>query len=191
MRPVALYLLLALVLNVIIDTIMYLNTLKEGIRFSNNPIYNIHSVVRFALFSYFFLLNNISPSRQLVKWLIALFFAGALVNFTFYEKFFNFQSFSDKMFTAESFILLALCMMYYLAVMRNEKASISERADFWVVTGLAIYNTVNFFVFLFYQVMLAQDTQLALRMWNVHNIAYIILCIFIAKALYAPAGNRS
>ncbi|CAN5184168.1 hypothetical protein BH20BAC1_BH20BAC1_14220 [soil metagenome] len=59
--------------------------------------------------------------------------------------------------------------------------------DFWVVTGLSIYVVTNFFVFLFYTPMLNTNLNLAMKMWNVHNTAFILLCIFISKAIYAPA----
>ena len=59
--------------------------------------------------------------------------------------------------------------------------------DFWVVTGLSIYVVINFFVFLFYVPLLTENPDLADRMWSIHNLAYITMCIFIAKAFYEPA----
>jgi len=34
--------------------------------------------------------------------------------------------------------------------------------------------------------MLSVDVKLAVNIWNVHNIVFIIFCIFIAKAFYVP-----
>jgi hypothetical protein len=77
--------------------------------------------------------------------------------------------------------------LYYLAKLRDEDDDLSRGPDFWVATGLSIYVVVNFFVFLFYVPMIDQNSSLADNIWNVHNIAYIILCIFITKAFYEPA----
>ena len=81
------------------------------------------------------------------------------------------------------------CIQYYLSELRDDSDAFSRKKVFWIVTGLSIYVVVNFFVFLFYVPMLTQDPNLADNMWNVHNLAYIILCIFIAKSFYVPAGH--
>jgi hypothetical protein len=78
-------------------------------------------------------------------------------------------------------------MQYYLAKLRDEINELSSRADFWVVTGLSIYVVINFFVFLFYVPMLEQDVRLAINIWYLHNLAYIVLCVFITKAFFEPA----
>jgi hypothetical protein len=81
-------------------------------------------------------------------------------------------------------------MQYYLSKLKNEEDDVTNGADFWVVTGLAIYVVINFFVFLFYVPMLQQDVTLAINIWYLHNVAYIVLCIFITKAFYEPARYK-
>ncbi len=61
--------------------------------------------------------------------------------------------------------------------------------DLCAVTGLSIYVVASFFVFLFYVPMIKENPELANNMWDVNNVAYIILCIFITKAFYVPASN--
>lgn len=80
-------------------------------------------------------------------------------------------------------------MQYYLSQLHNEVERISDKKDFWVVTGLAIFVVINFFLFLFYVPMIEENPVLAGNMWNVHNVAYILFCILIAKALYVPDIN--
>ena len=81
-------------------------------------------------------------------------------------------------------------MQYYLAELRGDDDKILSGADFWIVTGLGIYVVVNFFVFLFYVPMLNIDEQLATNIWNVHNVAFVIFCIFISKAFYGSVRNK-
>jgi hypothetical protein len=78
-------------------------------------------------------------------------------------------------------------MLYYLAVSMGEDDTAFKEPAFWVVTGLSIYVVINFFAFLFYVPMINYDLKLALNIWNVHNAAYIILCLFITRAFYASA----
>jgi hypothetical protein len=112
-----------------------------------------------------------------------------IINFTFFENFFNPLHLSGNLLAAEGYLLLIYCMLYYLSRLKDEIEVLTSGKDFWVVTGLSIYVVINFFVFLFYVPMLKENPQLAINMWSVHNVAYIILCIFISKAFYATAAN--
>jgi len=80
-------------------------------------------------------------------------------------------------------------MLYYLAELKEDD-NLFEGPHFWIVTGLSIYLVTNFFVFLFYAPMLSVDVNLAINIWNVHNIAFIIFCVFITKAFYGTAGYQ-
>ena len=121
--------------------------------------------------------------------LAALAFAFLVVNFIFFENFFNADSFSGNLLTVEAYLLLIYCMLYYLAEL-NDDSNLFDGPHFWVVTGLAIYLVTNFFVFLFYTPMLSVDARLAVSIWNVHNIAFIIFCFFIAKAFYGTVRYK-
>ena len=157
---------------------------------NNNPLYNFHSIIRFFLFSYFFITLKQSSFKKLYKVIPVVYLIISIINFIFLEDFMNKETLSGNLLAAEAYLLLIYCMLYYLAKLRDEVDDITNSADFWVVTGLSIYVVVNFFVFLFYVPMIYQDVDLALNIWNVHNIAYIILCIFITKAFYEPARHQ-
>lgn len=164
---------------------MAINIYLDRIAFSNNPLYNIHSVVRFGCFSFYFINLQKNSFTSLKKFLALLGSAFLVVNFLFFENFFNPNSFSGNLLTVEAYLLLVYCMLYYLAELKDDE-NLFNSPHFWVVTGLAIYLAANFFVFLFYIPMLDVNGRLAEKMWDVHNIAFIIFCIFIAKAFYVP-----
>jgi len=107
-----------------------------------------------------------------------------IVNFLFFEKFFNYDSFSGNLLATEAYLLLVYCMLYYLTELKSGRDDLFNTPHFWVVTGLSIYVVTNFFVFLFYLPMINIDEDLAVNIWNVHNIAFIIFCLFITKAIY-------
>jgi len=160
-----------------------------GNNLSNNPFYNIHSVVRFGCFSVYFIHLQKNAFTRLKKILALLAIAFLVVNFIFFENFFNPESFSGNLLTVEAYLLLVYCMLYYLGELKDDENPFNG-PDFWVVTGLAVYLVTNFFVFLFYAPMLNVDVKLAINIWNVHNIAFVIFCLFITKAFYGTVRYR-
>jgi hypothetical protein len=126
---------------------------------------------------------------RLKKFLAMLAIAFLVVNFIFFENFFNPDTFSGNLLTVEAYLLLVYCMLYYLTELKDGENPFNG-PHFWVVTGLAIYLVTNFFVFLFYIPMVTVDVDLAINIWNVHNIAFIIFCLFITKAFYGTVRHQ-
>ncbi|HEY6977487.1 MAG TPA: hypothetical protein VH396_14415 [Chitinophagaceae bacterium] len=189
LKPVIIYLLLALPINLIGDIIADYKKYFPSWLQSNTPLYNIHSIVRFTCFCYFFISLKQPYFLQLKKILPLVSFLFIIINFGFFENFFNVDSLSGNLLSAEAYLLLVYCMLYYLAQLRDETDKISGGPDFWIVTGLSIYVVINFFVFLFYVPMIKENPELANNMWSVHNVAYITFSVFIAKAFYATNSN--
>jgi len=196
MKPVIIYLWLALLLDVCIDTIMTYNDMNLGPLISNNYLYNLHSMMRFICFSYFFLLLDLSFYQKILRVLPFISVLFVVINFGFVkgENLFDFGKLSGNLLTAEAYLLLIGCIIYYLARLKEEVPVMSGGKGFWVITGISFYVVINFFVFLFYdaafQLYKQTKDQLVNYMWNFHNIAYIILCIFLAKAFYVQNSVR-
>jgi len=53
--PVIVYVWLGFLVNAIIDAIMAVNMTLPNSNLTNNPFYNIHSVIRFGCFSFYFI----------------------------------------------------------------------------------------------------------------------------------------
>ncbi len=106
------------------------------------------------------------------------------MNFLFLDNFFYDKSISGNLLTIESYLLLVYCMLFFLAGLKEDEAIMDKGPELWIIIGLSIYVVINFFLFLFYVPMIKENLRLADNMWTVHNIAYIILCVFIAKAFY-------
>jgi len=182
LKPIILYLWVAFIINLAIDIIVVLRTSYP--EWTNNPLYNIHSVVRFACYSFYFIKLQPNSFTRIKKTMAIFSGIFLLINFLFFENFFNNESFSGNLLAMEAYLLLVYCMLYYLSELKDDSKNLFNGPDFWVVTGLSIYVVVNFFVFLFYLPMIDVDLDLAINIWNVHNIAFIIFCIFITKGLY-------
>ena len=190
LKPVVAYLVIALVINltgnIIADYKAYLPAWMQ----SNNPLYNVHSIIRFICFSLFFFALKQTAFARLRYLLSYLSLVIILINFGLVEDFGNPRHLSGNLLALEAYLLLIFCMLYYLAKLRDEVDVIASGPDFWIVTGLSMYVVINFFVFLFYVPMIRFDSDLANNIWDVHNIAYIILCIFITKAFYESARHQ-
>jgi hypothetical protein len=151
---------------------------------SNTILYNIHSIFRFTCFSLFFINLHQKGTNTIYRLLPLLSLLIFILNFTFIDDFFNQDHLSGNLLAGEAYLLLIYCMVYYLFKLRDDDLLVTQEPDFWIVTGLAIYVVVNFFVFLFYVPMINYNIKLALSIWDVHNYAYLILCLLTAKALY-------
>ncbi len=190
LKPVIIYLFIALFINIAVDIIADYKKHFPAWLQSNNPIYNVHSVIRLVCFSYFFIALK-QPFFVRFKYVLPLVsLVVIIINFGFIENFGNPDHLSGNLLSAEAYLLLIYCMLYYLAKLSDETDDISTGPDFWIVTGLSIYVVVNFFVFLFYVPMIYQDGVLANDMWDIHNVAYILFCILITKAFYESSRNQ-
>jgi hypothetical protein len=190
LRPVKWFILFALFINTLIVLIYYFRKEWTAPYFleSNNYLYNLQSVVRFFCFTLFFILLP-QRSLRLVKIGLTLAFVIFLViNFTFFEDFMYSESFSGRVLAIEVSLLLLFCMLYYFEILNDHPAKTEETIhrppSFWIVTGLSIYVVINFPIFLFYRAMLNQFVNFAVGIWDLHNISFIIFCIFLARAFY-------
>lgn len=184
LKPVVFYVWASLAINIAIDLTWKLNKILHAPYNSNNYLYNLHSVVRFYLFSTFFIQLK-QPFLQRAKKIIPFIYGVfLLINFLFFEKFFNYYQFSSRSLAVEAIVLLFYTLQYYLFKINESVEVYTYKADFWIVTGLGIYVTINFFIFLLYNELTIRMQNFAINLWNVHNITYIIFNIFIAKGFY-------
>ncbi len=189
LRPVVLYICLALILNFSQDFIR-----EFGIKLSftsipgnNSFIYNTNSIIRLLLFSWFFIQLR-QPLLALVQKIIPVFFVFFLVvNFSIYE---NYISFSSRTLACEALLLLMYCLIFYLNQIRQDQPFSYENPIFWIVTGLSIYFVIDFPIFLFYSTLSIKFKTFAIDIWYVHNIAFIILCCFFAKAFFMNQNHE-
>lgn len=193
--PLKYYLLAALVINLAANIIwkrLRLNIdgwMQENIYFfynedgslNNTVLYNIHSILRFIFFAWFFYyLGKIF--RTVNRVIPPLFFLMSAITFVFYK---DIRDFSSLLLGTEAALLLIYCLLYYFNILRDEDSNIKRLPSFWAVTGLSIYVVINFPIFLFYTVLSRQSENFAVDIWDVHNISFILLCIFISKSVYA------
>lgn len=193
LKPVRIYVWLALFFGIAADLIWrYKEKWGAGpgdFFWSNNFVYNVHSIIRFFLFVWFFFLLRQRFMPKLKAILPVAFTLFIIINFAFYEPFFN-VILSSRLLATEAALLLFYCLQYYIFLMMEDSATrLTRRPGFWVVTGLTIYVAVNFFIFLFYAYLTETNINFAIKIWDVHNIVFILLCIFLAIAFNQKHEN--
>ena len=193
LKPIRIYVWVALILNVAADLLRRFK-IKWGFHdgdllWSNNFLYNTHSIARLLLFSYFFILLKQRFMHRVKVIIPVLFVIFVIVNFTFHEKYFDYK-FSSLLLATEAALLLFYCLQYFIyLLLEDRQIPLKKQPGFWIVIGLSIYISVSFFIFLFYNYIMQYMIQkkwksFAVDIWDVHNIVYIFLCICIARAFY-------
>jgi glucan phosphoethanolaminetransferase (alkaline phosphatase superfamily) len=107
LKPVIIYVWLAFLINLAIDVIMTVNIYFKNDFLSNNPLYNIHSVIRFICFCSYFIIIQPGSFRKVKKTIAALAALFLIFNFLFAEKFFNYESFSGNLHATEAYLYFA------------------------------------------------------------------------------------
>jgi hypothetical protein len=189
LKPIRIYIWIALTINIIATVIwkrkkLGLPEFPEWLT-SNNYLYNIHSITRLLLFSWFFILLKQRFMHRIKVILPLIFIIFAIINFGFYENFFTHDMPSSRLLATEAGILLFYCLQYYIFLLLEDRTtSLKKQPGFWIVTGLSFYVAASFFIFLFYAYLIMQDLDFAVGLWDVVNTAYIFLCICIAITFY-------
>jgi hypothetical protein len=137
---------------------------------------------------YFFALIQIPKSKKLrvIFFVCAIMFV--VINFSLFSYLTNFSS---AIFTAEGFILIVYSIIYFLKTLKSDELTHGFNNSLYIVTGIAIYEAVCFPIFLFYQTLTNETRQYAVNIWDVHNIAYIVFCLFIARAFYGTTRRTA
>ena len=176
-QPVIWYVVIATALNTLID-VVWMGRKMDQFYLDNNILYNIHSLVRMFCFSWFFIL--ISQQKLIYKVVAVLFFFIALGLFAFFYSIFKFNS---VVMALESAILLFYCLSYFVSLSRRQINISVTNPVMYIVMGLSLYTAINFPIFMFYDYLVVNNVAYAVSVWNIHNISYIVFCIFIALAL--------
>lgn len=154
--------------------------------FENIILYNLHSIMRFLLFAWFFHYQG-DIFKKLNKFIPPLTILLTIINFIFNE---DIRNFNSVLMATEAALLLIYCLIFFFQMLKNEDITIKKMPSFWVVTGLSIYVVINFPIFLFYTAVAKQSENFAVGIWDIHNISFIIFCIFIAKSFYAASTRH-
>ncbi len=151
MRPIVLYVWVGLCLS-LVSTIMYVyhKQMPAWLQ-NNNLIYNVHSIVRLIFFSWFIRQFKFNRPSTIHYILLAAYGIFIVINFILWDPP---HLFSNTHFIAESIFLLAFTIMFFFRAMQDEsETDWIKQPAFLVCAGISLYEAVNFFTFLFFEIL--------------------------------------
>jgi hypothetical protein len=180
--PIVVYLAIALLLNTFIDISwkFYLEA-PRYLPENNNFLYNIQSVCRLILFLWFFNSLGFNPFKIKNFYIEFIYVILISVNFIFLQ---SFKNFSNNLFSLEAILLLLYSLKYLLYLIKSDEENAAFNPSLFIVTGIAVYEAVNFPIFLFHDALTKQNPVFSAAIWKVHDYVFIILCLFFSRAFY-------
>lgn len=155
---------------------------------NNNIVYNTHSLVRVLFLSAYILAVRPYRFPVLLKTLLAAYLVFILINFSFFSSPFYLDT---KLFAAESIVLLLMCFTYFFHSLHDEsKTNWLKHPAFIVCTGVCLYEVITFFIFLFFYPLSITNTSFFVVTMRIYTLAFILLCILLAVALYKTAKMK-
>jgi hypothetical protein len=176
------YVIIAFIIN-LAATLLYLfhYSLPKWLQ-NNNLLYNLHSVTRVLFFSWYIISVRAYRFEWFYKLLLAAYAIFCIYNFTLLE---SPLYLSSNIFSAESIVLLALCLSYFLrSIQDEEQTNWIKHPSFLVAAGICLYEAITFFIFLFFYPLYQHDLAFSLATMRIYAITFVVLCILIAMAFY-------
>ena len=179
--PVLYYLIVAFCINITIDVSWKYKPFMPVFLKDNNFLYNVHSIVRLYFFIWFFRSIKLNLKKTFQNAVIYVSALCIIINFIFFD---SFSQISPIIFALEGFILLYYCVTFFLGILKKEEANTQFDPSLVIVTGLIIFEAVSFPIFLFFDTLMKESENSVFKVWPIHNIFYIVFCLFIARAFY-------
>lgn len=165
----------------------YHTSLPESLR-NNNILYNISSVLRTILVGGYLIYHRHLVKFRFLKYLFYAYIVLAIMTFIFDSPF---SHVSVILTSGTSIVLLIICLTYFLnAIMDDEETITAKEPAFIICMGLSIYESINFFIYLFLYQLTMKNLQFFLFTAKIFMYSVVIYNIFIAFAFYHSRKKR-
>jgi hypothetical protein len=156
---------------------------------NNLPLYHLNCLVSFLILSaYFSTILHFSRGRFMLSVATALYLVFFFINLMLWE---SIWSFNSNSFSIASFILITYCFLFYLEkLIHPATTNIAESRDFWYVTGIFTYYAGSFAILGTYRVFTQLNVQNLGVLWQAHNIIFLILCLYLFKAILCKPSQE-
>lgn len=147
-------------------------------------IYSLFTIAEFTAFALFFgyILRN-NTIRKIIKITIFAFPLFAVINLILTLN--NNSQFDTIPVVFQAICIMALCVVYFFDQIREPKTLfIYTTFEFWAVTGILVYLSGTFFIYMFTMSMSEEELD---RYWFINYVFNIIKNIFIALAFFVKS----
>ena len=156
---------------------------------NNNIVYNIHSMFRVLLFSWYIINIRQYQFTFFLKILLVAYLVFIFINFTIFESPFFL---STRLFAAESIVLLVMCLFYFFRSIQDEsQINWLKHPSFLVCAGISLYEVITFFIFLFFYPLSQKDPEFFVVTMRIYSITFVLLCILLSLAFYSSKKQQS
>jgi len=147
---------------------------------NNMPIFHIYTILEFIVISFFFKSVHNNKLYTLFSCIILLIFIIlSVINSIFIQGIWIFNTYSRSI---EAVILIGYCI-FGLIQLINKMDSFNNSV-FWYTSGLLVYFSASFVLFIVANLTLGIDKSLNWILWHIHAFMVFILYIFITKGFY-------
>ncbi len=188
-RPLILYVIIAFILNLTATFMLEYYYLFPSSLQNNNFLYNLHSIVRLFFFSWYII--KITPRKFsfIYTALLSVYIVFVLVDFLFFE---SPLFISPSLFAAGSFVMLFLCLTFFLRSLQDESGTNwINHPSFIVCAGISLYEAITFFIFLFIYPIAAKNPDFGRLSLKIYQVVFIVFCILLALALYRSKRQQT
>lgn len=156
---------------------------------SNLFLFPIDTLVEFGLLAWMY--RTVLRPSAVSRWLPVVVVLFSLVSLYSYIEPENLFRFNTVQRFAESFLVLALVLLYFYKIIRDLVIINLEREPmFWVSVGLLLYFSGNVFIFVSSNYVIQRSTTLSQKLWNIHALLYMVLYGLYTWALWISQSNR-
>lgn len=184
-QPLRIYIVAAFFINLFAVLISHYWRVWSWLPDNNLFLYNLHSVLRVGLFSWYFYRNGHRWLKRFCLVLVPLYAVVAIVQLFFLQEA---NVFSARIHAAESIVLLLLCISYFIGTVLDESNIIwMQQPSFWVCGAVSLFEAVNFLVFAFFNLFNVKDDarmSFGITLLLIFSVTYVILCLALAIVLY-------
>ncbi|MEM7087198.1 MAG: hypothetical protein AAF489_13505 [Bacteroidota bacterium] len=149
---------------------------------SNLPFFHVYILIEclFIIRIFAFLLNNALTSTA--RYILSFGFSGLwLVNVLVGE---GWRNYPDYIHALEALIILTLVFKWFLKMLREKTITRPQKTfEFWLCTGLLVFFSGNFLLFLFSEFLLTIEMSAYYAIWKLHIILNLVLYLIYTLAL--------
>ncbi len=150
---------------------------------TNLPMLHLYTILEFCLIAWFYhIFFDGFFNHKTVPILILSFVGFAIINITFIQSLFEFNTYPRGL---ESLLITGLAILaFYKMLQELEYTRLDKSPIFWINSGFLIYFAGSLFLFLMGNLLLSKDRQLSLIAWTIHAFLFGFMQIFIAIGLW-------
>lgn len=145
----------------------------------NFYIIHLFVVFEFILFFYFFRIIATKEGKSSVYFIPLLIFH---ISFYCVSDLFIIGGFNSIGSAYFNLVIIIYCLLEFKNIITSPPLSqyIERTSFFWILIGIFLYSSGNFYIFTFSELMINDDREYFLKIWVIHNVLNMIKNICIA-----------